>query len=227
MRTIILRHRNWLVAVEYPADGTQWDARRAEVHRAIEQQDRASLSAQGAQLLEVLEEDGRAFGGILRRNIVGQWLWSDGTQAPEVRDMYYRDLWPNYRCRGNTHIEVLKRDVEGHCNRLPEGFGSPAELAADLAWVRDVAAGLAASGDHTGMRVIHASGQMTRAYAEPSTGETTGARAIPQVYLVPVEEWDRRALRVCGAQWDRAVQAGIIAKAQSLGWITCQSHHDQ
>ena len=140
---------------------------------------------------------------------------------------YYRDVWPNYRCRGNTHIEVLKRDVEGHCNRLPEGFGSPAELAADLAWVRDVAAGLAASGDHTGMRVIHASGQMTRAYAEPSTGETTGARAIPQVYLVPVEEWDRRALRVCGAQWEHQAQPGIIAKAQSLGWITCQSHHDQ
>jgi hypothetical protein len=212
-RRIILRHRNWLVDVEYPIDGTQWNARRAAVCRAIEQQDRAGLSAQGAQLLAVMEEDGSAFGGILRRNIIGQWLWSDGTQAPEVRDMYYRDVWPNYRCCNNTHIEVLKCDVDGKCKRPPEGFESPTELAADLAWVWDVAAGLAASGDHTGMRVIHASGQLTRAYAEPSTGETTGARAIPQVYLVPVEEWDRRALRVCGAQWDRQAQADIIAKA--------------
>ena len=217
-RRIILRHRNWLVAVEYPDDGAQWDARRKAVYLAVEQQDRPALAAHGAELLAVMEEDSRAFGGILQRNIVGAWSWSDGTQAPEVRDSFYRDIWPNYRCRGNLHVEVLKRDVAGKCHHLPAGFDSPEELAADLAWVPDAAAGLDASGDHTGMRVLHASGQLTRAYAEPETGETTGARAIPQVYLVPLEEWDRRALRVCGAQWPCEAEPAILAKAQSLGW---------
>lgn len=136
-----------------------------------------------------------------------KWAWSDGTPAPEVRDV--TPSWHyNFRVRGSRG--------PGAVVEVP---AQTAQAEPELAWVlrgdypRDL------SGDHAGERVIHADGRMTRAYSDPRTGETTGARAIPEVYLVPADEWDAwDASTSIGAKWDKADEAAIFARARALGW---------
>ena len=218
-RKITLRHWNWIVSLAYPDPGSDWTRRRTAVYAAVEAQDRAALAAEEAEIVEIMEEEATTLGGTLTRRLNGSWVWTaSGEIEPRVKDLYQRDAWPNYRVRGNSHVEVLSADVQGRCKHLPPGCRNAAELATELTWVPAVADGTALSGDHMGMSVIHGDGRMTRGYADPATGETTGAKVIPEVYLVPVEEWDRRALRVSGAQWDMADQEALLAKARGMGW---------
>lgn len=211
MRKINLRHRNWVVAITYTEDPKDWTRRRETVFRAVEQQDHATLAKEQTEIIATYEEEATALGGTLRRNIIGQWKWSDGTAETRVRDLYARDCWPNYRCRaagdGTNLVEVMERDLRP---------GSP--LAEELAWCRDAAIRTDHSGDHSGQSVLHQDGRMTRGYADPATGETTGARVIPRVLLVPDTEWDRRGFAVVGAQWDKNNEPELLQRASELGW---------
>lgn len=211
-REIVIRHRNWIISVRCPGDDPgAWGASLDAAKAAVEAQDRAALAGAGGRLIEVAEETAAVLGGTLCRDIVGRWRWSDGAPEPRARDLFLRETWPNYRCRpagdGATLVEVPENDLRGDTR-----------LARALAWCRAAAAGRDLSGDHVGMRVLHGDGRMTRAYSDPASGETTGARAIPEVLLVPMEEWHRRGLAVCGAQWDRAHDDAILAAARALGW---------
>lgn len=200
MRKVTIRHWNWLVAVEYEQDG--WQSRLAAVKSAIETQDRSALATHRAEVIKEYEETATAFGGHLQRNIIGQWAWSDGTPEPRVRDLRHQDCF-NFRCRTDgeqVYVEVPKKQATG-----------------DLEWVRAGGYDVEHSGDHEGMRVLHEDGRTTRGYMDPESGETTGARVIPQVYLVPSEIWDKWAYQCIGAQWMKSDEPAIFEKARSLG----------
>lgn len=139
-------------------------------------------------------EQHTALGGKLIRWAGDTWAWSDSTPAPQVRDMkpswYY-----NFRV-GSGCVEV------------------PAKLTkteAELAWVAAGGYPVGLSGDHGSTRTLHADGRETRT--------SDSGKAIPQVYLVPVADWDEWDAEACiGARWERADEAAILAKAKSLGW---------
>ena len=129
-----------------------------------------------------------------------KWAWSDGTPAPEVRDI--TPSWHyNFRVRGSRGpgavVEVPVRTAQAE----PE-----------LAWVlrgdypRDL------SGDHGSTRAINlATGREHRT--------SDSGKAIPEVYLVPADEWDAwDASTSIGAKWDKADEPAIFAKARALGW---------
>jgi hypothetical protein len=68
---------------------------------------------------------------------------------------------------------------------------------------------------HPGKSTV--AGVAARLRRETRTADS--GKAIPQVYLVPVEEWDAWGAEAClGARWERADEAAIFARAQSLGW---------
>lgn len=139
-----------------------------------------------------------ALGGTLLRWAKDTWAWSDHTPAPHVKDMtlswYY-----NFRCRtdgtGQTWVEVPVEQAKND---------------ADLQWCIGRGYMVRQSGDDAGERRLHESGRMTRLTARE------GGKAIRDVYLVPAEEWDARP--PCGAKWDAADEAAILAKATSLGY---------
>lgn len=156
------------------------------------------------------------FGGLLARTPDGQWTWSDGRPEPRVTDLSW-SVVANFRCvttGGGTYVEVLL---------------SAARREPDLRWVLD---GLEAgryrqdlSGDHTGPLRLTDEG-LSRMRIEPGEDPLAGnepivhKRAIPRVALVPVAEWDEWAAGCpYGATWDVADEAGLFARAESLGWI--------
>lgn len=82
-----------------------------------------------------------------------------------------------------------------------------AETESELEWVRRYSRGL--SNDHKGMTVLHGDGRRTN---QSQTG-----RAIPEVHLVPVADWDEwDAVTIIGPKWDKANEAAILAKAAEL-----------
>jgi hypothetical protein len=121
------------------------------------------------------------------------WAWSDHSPAPQIRDI--RPSWYyNFRVQ-DGYVEIPIKMAKSE----PE-----------LAWVLSgYQEGL--SGDHYADKVTHLDGRVTR---QSGTG-----KAIPVVYLVPAGEWDEWDATTCiGARWDRADEAAILAKAESLGW---------
>ena len=128
-----------------------------------------------------------------------RWAWSDGSPAPKVRDI--TPSWHyNFRVRGNRG--------PGATVEVPV---KTAQAEPELAWVlrgdypRDL------SGDHGSTRTIHADGRETRT--------SDSGKAIPEVILVPADEWDAwDASTSIGAKWDKADEPAILAKARSLGW---------
>jgi hypothetical protein len=128
-----------------------------------------------------------------------KWAWSDGTPAPEVRDI--TPSWHyNFRVRGDRG--------PGAVVEVPV---KTAQAEPELGWVlrgdypRDL------SGDHGSTRTIHMDGRETRT--------SDSGKAIPEVILVPADEWDEwDASTSIGAKWDKADEAAIFAKARSLGW---------
>lgn len=162
-----------------------------------------------------------ALGGTLI-GAAGQWRWSDGTPEPRVVDMSASWLY-NFRCQGGC-VEVLLSVA--HRDRDTLGWV--------LARVESGMYQQAGSGDHTGPRIMHLTEryeagdvpgvsepgigvEITRQSVTPA-GEPT-KRAIPQVALVPVAEWDMwSAANPVGAKWEKADEPEIFAKARSLGW---------
>ena len=138
-----------------------------------------------------MSEQITALGGTLLRWGNDTWAWRDNSPAPEVRDM--RPSWfYNFRVRGNNWVEVPKK----------RALSEP-----DLAWAAEYDEGL--SSDHYGERIIHGDGGQTR--------RSQSGKAIPAVYLVPVEDWDAWDREtVLGARWDACHEAAIMAKAQAL-----------
>lgn len=155
------------------------------------------------------------FSGTLQRVGPNQWQWSDGTPEPRARDLS-PDEW-NFRCRtdgGKTFVEVMK--------------GAAMESRA-LKWVIDgwragkYRAG--ASGDHTGPWIIDDEG-LRKSHIQPGEDPLLGNEPlpespgpIPQVILVPVEEWDAWVkANPAGASWDTRDEEAILDKAYALGW---------
>jgi hypothetical protein len=138
-----------------------------------------------------------ALGGTLLRWGNDTWAWSDHSPAPQVRDM--RPSWCyNFRCQGGF-VEVPVKQAESEM---------------ELRWVAEGGYQTALSSAYYGERRIHIDGESIRETRVSQTG-----KAIPQVYLVPLEEWDNwDAEYVIGAKWDRTHEAAIFSKAESLGW---------
>jgi len=158
-------------------------------------------------------------GGTLVRRGRNEWVWSDGTPEPRVRDLSASTYW-NFRCRtdgtGRTYVEI------------------PLALAMEesaLEWAllgfRVGRYQFGCSLDHTGPLVMTDEG-LRRSHIEPGTDPLCGNEPlpelpgpIPRVILVPIEEWDRWAEDYpLGAEWDKEDQAAILEKARSLGWGT-------
>ena len=149
-----------------------------------------------------------ALGGTLLRWAKDTWAWSDHTPAQQVKDMtlswYY-----NFRCR-----TYGSNSIGGHDTGPVTYVEVPVDQAKndpDLQWCAHAGYAVAQSGDDAGERRLHESGRMTRLSARE------GGKAIRDVYLVPAEEWDARP--PCGAKWDAADEAAILAKATSLGYV--------
>lgn len=149
------------------------------------------------------------FGGCLIRWGIDLWAWSDGTAEPRVKDDTLSAHY-NFRIRtygsGGSYVEVPVDLVRSPSN--PE-----------LHWVRDLF-GLRKdlSHDFAGPRVWHVdTGRVTRLHEDPVTGRL-GGRVIPEVYLVPIDEWYKHAFDPVGAIWDAKDEEAIVAKARSLGW---------
>lgn len=129
-----------------------------------------------------------------------KWAWSDGTSEPQVRD-----ITPSW------HYNFRVRDSRGPSAAI-EVPVKTAQADPELAWVllgdyqRDL------SGDHGSTRTINLdSGRETRT--------SDSGKAIPEVILVPADEWDAwDASTSIGAKWDKAAEESILTKARSLGW---------
>lgn len=145
-----------------------------------------------------MSEELTALGGTLIRWGQDLWSWRDGKRAANVRDLTLNDCHGGFRCRNYADASYVEVPVK------------TAAREADLAWVLDGGYRRDLSGDHAGQRVLHGDGRMTRA--------SESGRVIPEVYLVPLADWDRRAADCCGAQWDLAAESEIFAKARALGW---------
>jgi len=131
-----------------------------------------------------------AFSGALIRWSEDTWAWKDHTPAPMIKDA--KPSWYyNFRVQsGMVEVPVKLAQTED-----------------ELAWVRNYPTGL--SNDHKGMAVIHSDGRRT---SRSQTG-----RAIPEVHLVPVADWDEwDAQTVIGPKWDKADEPAILAKASLL-----------
>ncbi len=100
----------------------------------------------------------------------------------------------NFRIRGEQWLEVPVLTVRKND---------------DLHWVEHGDYEISLSGDHYGQMVIHEDGRITRA-------SQTG-KVIPEVYLVPIADWDAHDECV-GAQWPDADHDAIFSKARSLGF---------
>jgi hypothetical protein len=133
-----------------------------------------------------------AFGGRLIRWAENVWAWSDHTPEPRVKDMTM-SWYHNFR-------------ISGGCVEVPV---KSARSEPELAWVLHGRYRKGLSGDRLGCRVIHADGRITRL--------STHGKAIPEVFLVPVEDWDEHDT-VIGAKWDENDEDAILIKAKALGW---------
>jgi hypothetical protein len=117
-----------------------------------------------------------------RKNI---WAWSHHSAAPDDRELSSTEYY-NFRIRNRRWIEVLVRLA-----REKEA----------LHWVTRGGYKISLSGYHYGPIVIHEDGRMTRA--------SQNGKVIPEVYLVPISDWETRdqclaAQLTCdGAQNDR------------------------
>jgi len=124
-----------------------------------------------------------------RKNI---WAWSDHSPAPDVQDLSASEYY-NFRIRNRRWIEVLARLA-----REKEA----------LRWVTRGGYEIALSGYHYGPIVVHEDGRMTRA--------SQNGKVIPEVYLVPIADWDAHD-QCLAAQWPAKKHNAIVAKARSLG----------
>lgn len=147
---------------------------------------------------EIPEIEATALGGTLTRWAKDTWAWCDHTPAPEVKDMtiswYY-----NFRICIRPDGQWVEVPVD------------QAKADPDLTWCVDAGYSTSQSGDDMGERRLSLdSGRVTRL----STRE--GGKAIREVYLVDVADWDARP--PCGARWEKADEPAILAKARELGW---------
>lgn len=133
-----------------------------------------------------------AFAGRLRRLGPDTWAWADGTPEPRVRDLWLRDVAPNWRViadgSGRSFVEVPLwwRDL-----------------------VRDPDVARAIAGLLVGS-------EPTRIYAEGVAEALDDHRRTVRGYRIPLEAWDERMSEVVGASWDRADEAAILARAASI-----------
>jgi hypothetical protein len=107
-----------------------------------------------------------ALSGTLIRRRKNLWAWSDHSPAPDVRDLSATGYY-NFRIRNRRWIEVLVRLA-----REKEA----------LHWVSRGGYIISLSGYHYGPIVVHEDGRMTRA--------SQNGKVIPEVYLVPIADWD-------------------------------------
>jgi hypothetical protein len=160
------------------------------------------------------------FGGTLVRVAPDQWVWSDGTPEPRVRDLSPSAHY-NFRCRQRyegstctTYVEVLLSVAHRERDVLGWVLAGVEQGRYEQGW----------SGDHMGPLMITEEG-LARMRVEPGEDPLLGhepilhRRAIPRVALVPVAEWDAWAAEhPYGATWLAADEPAIFARARALGW---------
>jgi hypothetical protein len=135
--------------------------------------------------------------GTLRR-IGGDYQWIDGTWETRVKTMRLRDMGPNFRI--NTDPE------HGHIVEIPKQWREPRY------W----------SGQHVdtdakaAIERLIADLPIEMIYAE-GTAEAIGDHRLQRPgYRVPINQWDIAMNEQCGIWWDKADEADILAKAESL-----------
>jgi hypothetical protein len=131
--------------------------------------------------------------GALRRAEYGLWEWTDtGDPEPAVRDLTLADLAPSWRCTrrgGRTFVEI------------------PGD------WERDVQD---ADVRQAVRELLQTSGVCAEIYAE-GLAELLGChRTTVPGWLVPAESWNARMSEVVGAQWQRADEPRILARAEQV-----------
>jgi hypothetical protein len=135
-----------------------------------------------------------ALGGTLIRLHKNLWAWSDDSPAPLVYDLTASQFY-KFRIRGRRWVEALVQTVKEN---------------QDLHWIAQAGYKLSLSGYHYGRIIIHPDGRMTRT--------SLNGKVIPQVYLVPLTDWNSHDYCVA-AQWSHRDHEAIIAKASSLGCL--------
>jgi hypothetical protein len=135
-----------------------------------------------------------ALDGALIRWSKDVWAWRDHAPAPEVKDIT-PSWYYNFR-------------VQSGCVEVPKKLLA---TEPELSWVASYPQG--ESSDHYGERTIHQDGRQTR--------RSQSGKAIPTVYLVPVEDWDEWDAKTCiGAKWDKSEEAKILKRAKELNEST-------
>jgi hypothetical protein len=118
--------------------------------------------------------------------------WSDHSPVSDLQDLSASEYY-NFRIRNRRWIEVLAR---------------LAREKETLRWVTRGGYEIALSGYHYGPIVVHEDGCMTRA--------SHNGEVIPEVYLVPIADWDAHNQCLAG-QWPTKEHNATVAKARSLG----------
>jgi hypothetical protein len=139
---------------------------------------------------------GTALGGALKRGSDGVWYWADGTPEPRVTDLRISD-WFRFPTReedGDTYVEVPM---------------SRAKTEPQLKWVRFGHYRMVPS-SAPGAPASVLSSRQRRMFAFDD------APQVPEVYLVPQEDWDRVELATIDARWDPAHHEDIIARAREV-----------
>lgn len=137
-----------------------------------------------------------ALDGTLQRYPTG-WRWSDGKDAPELRDMMLQDIAPNFRCSGGM-------------GEIPHNWRNKRYWANERV---DVGAANAIQ------ELIDAVGQRRSIYAEGLAEALDDHRATIRGWVVPIPQWDA-AMRtgIVGCWWDKSDEPAILDRARRLGW---------
>jgi hypothetical protein len=119
------------------------------------------------------------------------WHWSDdGTLAAGVRPLYLRDLAPNFRVACGF-VEV------------------PADWRASKWWP----AGHVDDDAVTAIDYMIGDRAERRVYDDRAAQVLDDHRATMSGYRLPLAMWDRMLAAVVGAQWEKADEPGILARA--------------
>jgi len=136
------------------------------------------------------------FSGALQRRMDGRWYWADTDEPePRVSDLTLQQCAPPFRCAtyGSGTVVEIPHDWRA-AKYWPQGRVD--------AEARQVIAGMIADGTATPSAV----------YAEGLAELADDHRLRKHGYTLPIAAWDAVMGAVCGASWDAAHEAALLAR---------------
>ena len=155
----------------------------------------AQIFAWDASTFSVMKEQQSFFGGRLIRWADDNWAWVDGTKEDKVVPRTLKKNYPN--------LEITYDDIE-----VPTTL---AKVHEDLKWVLD--------GNYPQKK----SATDTTRWYDDREPDALGrvylpGEELPQVFLVPLGDWNTHAKDCAGPTWSAENEHFIFQKAESLGW---------